>query len=75
MKEKMYLKPLQTHLSKVISPKQLAQLLDELTFDYSRMIIQLEKVENENSFYIHPDAESFLFNLKELRSVLRKCKV
>ncbi|MDR2918202.1 MAG: hypothetical protein LBV72_02405 [Tannerella sp.] len=75
MKEKIYLKPLKIHLSEVISPKQLAKLLEELTFDYSRMIIRLEKVENENDFYIHPDAESFLFNLKELRHVLRKCKV
>lgn len=75
MKGKIYIKPLKEYLSEEIHPKQLAQTMDELAYDYIRMIIRLQQTEDEKQLFIHPDASSFLFHLKSLRDALRKCHV
>ncbi len=74
MKEKIYLIPLKKYLSEEISPKQLAHLLDELTFDYSQKIIELHLTNNESDIYVHEETSNFLYHLKRLRDVLKKCK-
>ncbi len=74
MKRKIHLKPLREHLTKNITPKQLARLLDELAFDYSRITMRMQQTEKEPQLFNHPEATDFLFHLKELRDVLRKCK-
>ncbi len=75
MKGKMYFKPLKKYLSEEISPKQLSHLLDELSYDYSQKIIELYSMNNESDLYIHEETRSFLYHLKRLRDVLKKCKV
>ncbi len=74
MKEKIYLKPLKKYLSEDISPKQLSHLLDELSFDYSQKIIELHLANDESDLYIHEETCNFLYHLKRLRDVLKKCK-
>ena len=75
MKEKTYLIPLKRYLSEEIPPKQLSHLLDELSFDYSQKIIELCSINNEPDLYIHEETISFLYHLKRLRDVLKKCRV
>ncbi len=74
MKEKTYLEPLKIYLSEEISPKQLSHLLDELAFDYSQKIVLLDLAGGETALYIHEETSHFLYHLKRLRDVLRKCK-
>ncbi len=58
----------------MITPKQLARLLDELAFDYSRMTMRLQQTEDKLQLFYHPEASDFLYHIKELRDVLKKCK-
>ncbi len=74
MKEKVYIKPLKKYLSEEISPKQLSRLLDELSFDYFQKIIELHLPNDESDLYIHEETCNFLYHLKRLWDVLRKCK-
>lgn len=74
MKSNIRLKPLKKYLCKDISPKQLARLLDELAYDYTRITLRMQQTEDHLSLFNHPEASDFLYHLKLLRDVLRKCK-
>ena len=73
MKEEIDLKLLVDYLSEDISPKELARLLDELAFDYSRINLQLQQLEEHIHMFHHPEAKDFLYHLKRLRDVLHEC--
>jgi len=64
---------LKNYLSEEISPKELARLLDELAFDYSRINLQVQQLEEHIHIFHHPEAKDFLYHLKRLRDVLQEC--
>ena len=73
MKEKIYFESLTNYLSEDISPKELSRLLDELAFDYSRINLQMQQLEEHMHIFHHPEAKDFLYHLKRLRDVLHEC--
>ena len=73
MKKEIELNPLINYLSEDISPKELSRLLDELAFDYSRINLQMQQLEEHIHIFHHPEAKDFLYHLKRLRDVLQEC--
>lgn len=65
--------PLQVHLKEEIHPGELADLLEELSYDYVRIIIHLQQSDGGDWVLIHPETTVFLYHLRVLRNALRKC--
>lgn len=74
MKTETDFSPLIKHLTEEILPWELAKVFDELAYDYARMFIRLQTLEDELSQHIHEDTGEFIFQLKILRDILKKCK-
>ena len=51
----------------------LINLLDELAFDYSRINLQMQQLEEHMHIFHHPEAKDFLYHLRRLRDVLQEC--
>lgn len=75
MNTKLNLEPLEKYLTEDITPEQLASVLDELFYDYSQIIIFMYETLDEPFQYIHEESSNFLYHLKALRDVLKKCKM
>jgi chromosome segregation and condensation protein ScpB len=71
MKRKKKLNSLKKFLSEDISPKQLAEVLDELLYDYSRINLHIRHLKDDKHMYVHPEATEFLYWIKSLRDILK----
>ncbi len=69
--QQLNLEPLATFFTENISPSDLAQLLDELLFDYVSMLIQSMQSDSDS---VHEQANQFVFHLKTLRDILPECE-
>lgn len=64
------IKPLEFFLGTITHPLELVEEIDELVYDYMLMYFKLESKE-EN--VIEGKPESYLYSLKSLRDILKKC--
>jgi hypothetical protein len=55
------------------SLSEYADLLDELAYDYAQPMIELQVIDQMPKYCLHEKSAEFLFRLKELRDVFRKC--
>lgn len=74
MKENENLLPVYTYLMKVISPQELARLIDNFTFDYMRMIVLLSQEKTICDLNIQSEVIDAIYMLKELRDALNQCE-
>ncbi len=68
------LSPLSELLSNAASPHELANLLDELAFDYARTVIALQQQPLLNKTGMHGRTTEFIWCLYTLRDTLRACQ-
>ena len=74
MNEKNNLVPLVEMLNiEGISANELSALFDELAFDYSRTVIELQMADLSPRSVLHEKTDKFLHLLKELRDVFKQC--
>ncbi|HCO66327.1 MAG TPA: hypothetical protein DIT04_00995 [Dysgonomonas sp.] len=64
------IKPLEFFLGTITHPLELVEEIDNLVYDYMLMYFKLESKE-EN--VIEGKPESYLYSLKSLRDILKKC--
>ena len=74
MNEKANFSPLIEMLSiEGISACEVANLFDELAYDYAQTIIMLQQANLTPSNVLHEETHKFLYLLREFRDVFRKC--
>jgi len=56
-----------------ISSSEMAVLFDELAYDYSRTVIELQVADLTPSNVLHHETTRFLYVLREFRDVFRQC--
>ena len=74
MNENVNLIPLAEMLTvEGISASEMAVFFDELAYDYTKTIIELQMADLEPRNVLHEKTDSFLHLLRELREVFRQC--
>jgi hypothetical protein len=74
MNEKINLAPLAEMLNvEGISLDELSIIFDELAYDYTRTIVELQMADLSPRTVLHEKTDLFLHYLWELRNVFRKC--
>ena len=74
MNEKINLVPFIEMLNlEGISSSEMANLFDELSYDYSRTIIELQMADLSPRTVLHEKTDQFLHLLRELRDVFQQC--
>jgi len=74
MEEKINLVPLIEMLGiEGISANELSAFFDDLAYDYTRTVIELQMTNLEPSAVLHEETDRFLYILRELRDVFKKC--
>jgi len=74
MERKINLVPLEEMLTvEGISMDEMSILFDELAFDYTRTIIELQLADLSPRSILHEKTDSFLHLLRELRDVFKQC--
>ena len=74
METKINLVPLADMLSiEGYSASEMAVFFDELAYDYACTIIELQMADLEPRIVLHEKTNRFLYLLRELRDVFRKC--
>ena len=58
-----------------ISANEMANLFDELAYDYTRTMVELQMADLSPSTVLHEKTDRFLYVLRELRDVFRQCSV
>jgi len=56
-----------------ISALEMADFFDELAFDYAQTVIQLQQEDLTPRIVLHEKTDHFLYLLRELREVFKKC--
>jgi len=51
----------------------MANLFDELAYDYAQTVITLQQADLTPSNVLHKETHQFLYLLREFRNVFRKC--
>ena len=75
MYEPINLLPVEELLTDKISSTDLANVLDELAYDYARMFMELKRAEVLPTPYLNDEAAAYLWWLHELRDTFRSCEV
>ena len=74
MNDEINLVPLAEMMSlEGISASEMAIFFDELEHDYARTIIELQMADLSPRSVLHENTDKFLYLLRELREVFRKC--
>ena len=74
METKINLVPLTEMLAvEGISASEMAIFFDELAYDYTKTIIELQMADLSPRNVLHEKTDSFLHLLRELREVFRRC--
>ena len=56
-----------------ISSGELSAFFDELAFDYAQTVIALQMADLSPRIILHEQTDRFLYLLRELREVFKKC--
>jgi len=56
-----------------ISSGEMANLFDELSYDYTQTVIALQMADLSPRTVLHEKTDQFLYLLRELRDVFRQC--
>ena len=76
MNEKINLVPLAEMLAvEGISAGEMATFFDELAYDYTQTVIELQMADLSPRTVLHEQTDRFLYLLRELRDAFRKCSV
>jgi len=74
MNEKINLVPLVEMLTlEGVSASEMSAFFDELAYDYTQTIIQLQMADLTPRNVLHNETDRFLYLLRELRDVFRQC--
>jgi len=74
METKINLVPLADMLQvEGLSPDEMSNLFDELAYDYSKTVIELQLADLSPRTVLHEKTDQFLHFLRELRDVFRRC--
>ena len=74
MNEKTNFAPLVEMLTiEGIPANEMANLFDELAYDYVQTVITLQQADLTPSNVLHEETRQFLYLLREFRNVFRKC--
>ena len=74
METKINLVPLADMLQvEGLSPSEMSNFFDELAYDYSKTVIELQMVDLSPRTVLHEKTDQFLHFLRELRDVFRLC--
>ena len=74
MEKKINLVPLEQMLNlEGISACELADLFDELAFDYAQTVITLQMADLLPRTILHEKTDQFLYLLRELRDIFQQC--
>ena len=74
MKPEIDLQSLQQHLTMNVTPQELSEVLDDLLFDYIRLLLySASQLKDEKEAYLHVKTHDFIHHLRELRDLLRLC--
>lgn len=74
MEKEINLVPLAEMLSiEGISASEMSSLFDELAYDYSQTVIQLQMADLMPRIVLHNETDRFLYLLREFRDVFRVC--
>lgn len=75
MNTNLNLQPLQEFLTTGITPQELSVLIDEMLFDYFRLIVSSvqNREDPDEDASVHPEANQFVHNLRELKNALVLC--
>jgi len=74
MNEKINLVPLAEMLNlEGISASEMSAFFDELAYDYTQTIIQLQLADLTPRNVLHNETDRFMYLLRELREVFRQC--
>jgi len=65
------IEPIEKFLNEYISPTELAELIDELFYEYLSVLV---KSAEDGRVIIHEDMQGFIYYMKLLRDVLRQCE-
>ena len=68
------LAPMQELFTNTSDPHHIAQMLDELAFDYARTTIELERYANGTHTGVCKQATSHLWLLQLLRDTIKACQ-
>ena len=56
-----------------ISASEMSAFFDELAFDYAQTVIALQMADLSPRIILHEQTDRFLYLLRELREVFKKC--
>ena len=56
-----------------LSPNDVSNFFDELSYDYVKTVIELQMVDLSPRAVLHENTDQFLHFLRELRDVFREC--
>ena len=74
METKINLVPLAEMLEvEGISASEMSNMFDELAYDYSKTVIELQMADLSPRIVLHEKTDRFLYVLRELRDVFRQC--
>ena len=74
METKINLVPLAEMLNvEGISANEMSNLFDELAYDYTKTVIELQMADLSPRTVLHEKTDQFLHVLRELRDVFRQC--
>jgi len=74
MNEQINLVPLADLLQmEGLSPSEMSDFFDELAYDYSKTVIELQLADLSPRTVLHEKTDQFLHFLRELRDVFRQC--
>jgi hypothetical protein len=74
METKINLIPLAEMLNlEGISASEMSDFFDEMVYDYAKTIIELQMADFSPRIVLHEKTDHFLYLLRELRDVFRKC--
>jgi hypothetical protein len=74
MNERINLEPLAEMLNvEGVSPDELSIIFDELAYDYTRTVVELQMADLSPRTVLHEKMDLFLYYLRELRDVFRQC--
>lgn len=74
MEKERNLLPVYTYFETVISPQDLARLIDNFTFDYARMIVLLSQEKTIHDLDTYPQVIDAICKLREFRDTLNLCE-
>ncbi len=69
------LSPVEELLTDVVLPERLAQILDNIYFDYVYAMFSVLLIPNQKDFMLNDGVLNYIWYLRKLRDVFRACEI